>query len=104
MNGEQYKGGQFLPNTELPKMAKRARKLGSQKVEIAPYVWEVAPKGKRSIYARYNAYWTRLNNADGNFTVRLCPTLNPEYFTNDYLLEVQKAADAWNAGERWMTV
>lgn len=52
-NGEFYEGGKFI-NT----IAENQKKEGStakkaRKVEIAPYKWEVAPEGKRSIYQQF---------------------------------------------------
>lgn len=51
-NGEFYKGGQFLPSSELTiKGSQKHTKTGKQC--IAPYAWEVAPElGMEAIYAR----------------------------------------------------
>lgn len=98
MNGERYEGGQFLPNTDLPKIAKLAKKVGTGKQEIAPYVWEVPPDGKWSLMWKYGTVWAW--SADKK-TVRLNDNVNVNYFGATYLAEASEAAQKWNNGERW---
>ncbi len=100
MNGERYEGGQFLPSTTLPKMTVQQKRKGSGKQEIAPYVWEVAPaENQRSLYKMIETL-TTLNNG------RLEAIDNPKAY--NYFGEtkeaIQKLANKWNAGERWVTV
>jgi hypothetical protein len=50
-----YKGGQFLPSDYEPKRGKYNSTKSTavskaRKVQVAPYTWEVAPEGKRSIF------------------------------------------------------
>jgi len=99
MNGQHYDGGQFLPNTTMGKKTKSKRSKGSGKQEIAPYVWEVAPEGKRSIFAKYNTMWTW--DVKG-VSFKLFSGLNPDYYSNAVLLEAQEAAKLWNSGQRWI--
>jgi hypothetical protein len=97
VNGERYEGGQFLPSTTLPKQAPTSRKAGTGKREIAPYVWEVAPEGKQSIYSRFSHLW---QITDGKAAV--IDNAQALAYYKRSAEEVQAAADQWNAGERWM--
>ncbi|HEX6293361.1 MAG TPA: hypothetical protein VFZ66_29540 [Herpetosiphonaceae bacterium] len=96
-NGEFYKGGQFLPNTDLPKRGAKERKAATKKQQIAPYVWEVAPSGEMSIYSNVQAF-VKVQN-DTMTIVASVETLN--YFKVDRA-ELQGKVDKWNAGQRWM--
>ena len=95
-NGDFYEGGKFLPSTEKPKG--KPRKRGSGKQEIAPYVWEVAPEGKSSIYRRLAGNFARFIN--GKMVVCVNPTTLAYFGTTEY--EIASLVDRWNAGERWM--
>lgn len=100
MNGMRYEGGQFLPNTTLPKQASRKFRKG-KKEEVAPYTWEVAPtETARPIYkliAGSVAQWAvrgeRLERYEPCISVRGETILG---YTIDELI------DGWNAGERWV--
>jgi hypothetical protein len=99
MNGEQYKGGQFLPNTALPKMQNKAKATGSKKQEIAPYVWEAAPEGKQSVYRTYNVVW------QWEVRGKTFKAIDNEKTLAYFCIAKEKAqemADKWNNGERWM--
>jgi hypothetical protein len=55
VNGDQYEGGQFLPNSEHTiKGSKKsiARKRAPRKVEIEPYNWVLAPVDQFAIFPR----------------------------------------------------
>lgn len=55
LNGETYKGGQFLPSSEKTVKGSISVRIpkGTGKKEIAPYTWEVAPADDMlSIYDR----------------------------------------------------
>ena len=99
MNGEFYKGGQFLPNTTLSKMEKRSRKSGKpRKAEVAPYTWEIVPEGKISIYSIFAGVWGKVIN--GKMVVTCSDqTLNYYRYTRQ---EVEELATKWNNGERWI--
>lgn len=57
LNGEQYKGGQFLPSSERTVKGAVKIKASSGKKEIAPFVWQVAPADDMlSIYDRISHY------------------------------------------------
>ena len=99
INGEWYNGGEFLPsseNTVKGEMKKVQLKKGSGKREIAPFVWEVAPEGMRSIYQKYHQVW----KMEGG-KMEVFKGINREYFGEAFLQEAQKMAERWNNGERW---
>jgi hypothetical protein len=93
-NQDFYKGGQFLPSTELPKRY-QARRSGSGQVEIEPFKRVPAKEGVQPILgmfggndpSRYNEYKDKiqLGNAEDR----------PLY---------DKLAEMWARGERWMPV
>lgn len=97
MNGETYKGGQFLPNTELPKRGGKKNPLATKKQQIAPYVWQVAPNGEMSIFSNVQAF-VRVQN-DTMMIIASAETL--DYFKVDRA-ELQAKVDRWNNGERWL--
>lgn len=98
MNGEWYKGGQFLPSTTLPKQAQRKVKRGSGKQETAPYIWKVPPEGMTSLYAMIQTF-CRVNT-DGT----LSPLQSQQPF--DYYgvdkEQVTMLAEQWSDGETWI--
>ena len=51
-NGEWYEGGKFIATTDHPKGQKQRKSSKIRKVEIEPYVYEVAPDGYKSIYQK----------------------------------------------------
>lgn len=95
VNGEWYDGGKWIANTEAPKRAGSVKATGRQ--EIAPWVWEVPPEGKRSLYAAYSGSWEK--NGVGGFRCRNLPV---DYWGPAYLAESAAMAERWNAGERWI--
>jgi hypothetical protein len=99
-NGEWYEGGKFI-NT-VPENAKKegSKPRGSGKREIAPYVWEVSPEGKRSLYRQFAGVFGKV--IDGVAVLRTDDRLDQtcEYFG----VSREQAADLlarWNAGQRW---
>jgi hypothetical protein len=96
-NGEWYEGGKFI-NT-VPENAKRHKKAikGTGKVEIAPYVWEVPPEGKRSIWSKFAGFEGALirNNLGEVSDVTIA------YFGLNRA-ELVELAQRWHAGERWI--
>ena len=99
-NGEWYEGGKFI-NT-VPENGKKegSKPKASRKQEIAPYVWEVAPEGKRSLYRQFAGVFGRVENgvAVMLYNDRLPTILN---YVGRTLEEAQNILDRWNAGERW---
>lgn len=55
MNGEMYAGGQFLPNTQLPKRCPAARRGGPRRALIEPGVLAEIPEGQNAIFAAVRA-------------------------------------------------
>jgi hypothetical protein len=100
-NGEWYEGGKFI-NT-IPENRKRegSTKRGTGKQEVAPYVWEVGPEGKRSLYRQFAGVYGKV--IDGVAVMRtddqLAQTLN--YFGTTYE-QAAEIISRWNAGERWI--
>ncbi len=101
-NGEFYKGGAFLPNTDQPKGQPKKKGKATGKVEIAPYTWEVAPEGMKSIYRQIAGTYAQWNV----FKVSLKP-FYPfiESQEETYQIKREKVLeliDKWNSGERWI--
>jgi len=103
VNGEWYKGGQFLPNSAYTVKGQQNGTKGqgkARKVEIAPYIWDVAPEGKCSIWAKVAGIVARYNRDSNSL----------EYAGNAKTLayygmtetQAQDLIARWNAGERWM--
>jgi len=102
MNGETYKGGQFLPNTQLPKQggAPRSKAKRSNLALIEPGVLVDADEGQVAIFGS-----TRdLVYVEGG-VMRICPHLdNDEHPCWNYhgtREEYQQLCDRYNRGERW---
>jgi hypothetical protein len=103
MNGESYKGGQFLPNTEnTVKGAQNGTKIkATRKQQVAPYVWEVPPaEGLRAIF-RHAGQTLRY---DWKTNTMQLNDVNWDWFDQygaGSRERAQASADKWNAGERW---
>ena len=100
-NGEWYEGGKFI-NTVADNAKRNAKKRNAtRKQEIAPYVWEVPPEGKSSLYRQFAGIFGNVRNDvavlrkdDGlATTVEYCGRTLPE---------VAKMIEDWNAGVRWI--
>lgn len=55
-NGERYKGGTFLPRTQLPKRGTTSKASGAHRVLVGPGILEIAPAGKRAIFGRISLF------------------------------------------------
>lgn len=99
LNGEFYKGGQFLPSTTLPKMQQGKIVEKPTRQEVAPYVWELTPEpGLKSIYRMIRPFVTV--NTDGT----LSPLQKQQPF-DWYGVEkeqVKNLCERWNDGETWI--
>ena len=95
-NGEEYKGGQFIATTEKPKTQPRQRGMG--KVEVAPYTYETAPDGMRSIYRKVSeiSKW-KVWQTELEFSA------TPQQLAYAGLTEeiAEGLIEKWNNGERW---
>lgn len=99
-NGEWYEGGKFI-NT-VPENAKRhgSGRKGNGKQEVAPYVWEVAPEGMRSIYKQIAGICAKFDRSANCWIY----SANPQILNYCGLTEQQARdmIDRYNAGERWI--
>lgn len=93
MNGELYAGGTFLPNTQLSKMAKSARRSALRKVEIEPYKWVEAREGLRPIFGLFSY------KPEAHPEMR--DRINPAMFD---IPQLDSLYEAWMRGERWVAV
>lgn len=101
MNGEFYAGGQFLPNTELPKRPAQAKPkyTGPRREMIAPYTWADRPEGMRSIYSAIVGTECEVTR-DG--IMRRFAGLNPAYRRDEWHGHaIDDLIARYNAGERW---
>lgn len=98
MNGLQYAGGTFLPNTTLGKMAARSSNASTRKQQVAPYTWKVAPEGKtHTIYMKFFGFPIALISNDLN----LIPAGAVAFFKLD-LVELAELCKRYHAGDRWV--
>jgi hypothetical protein len=98
-NGEWYEGGKFINTIPANRKKEGSAPKGSGKEEIAPYVWEVAPEGKRSLYRKFAHAFAKVGT-DGKAFI-FCSDHSLAYYCTTRE-EVQKLVDRWNAGERWI--
>lgn len=99
-NGEWYEGGKFI-NT-VPENAKRhgSGRKGTGKQEVAPYVWEVAPEGMRSIYKQIAGICAKFDLSAKRFVYSANPQIL-EYIGRTQA-ECEDMIARYNAGERWI--
>lgn len=97
-NGEWYAGGQFIATTDKPKTGRRQSKSG-RKVEVEPYVWQVAPEGMAPIYRCLRGLeFVRNGRAEFN------PGLRGEFATAQEVASRMDRISRFNAGERFEAV
>ena len=101
-----YKGGQFLPSNNEPKRGKyngNGRKATkARKQQIAPYKWEYAPEGMKSIWTEVGTgVFTTLK--DGQLVWCASPQTEA-YFkvTPDFKTKVMAMVEQWNSGKYWV--
>jgi len=96
-NGELYKGGQFIAESDKTLKGSTKRKP-PKKQEIAPYKWEVAPEeGLQSIFTQITYYCKWADGYDSTFEV--IPGIVKS--NNADLEQIQDLVNRWNNGERW---
>ena len=100
-NGEWYDGGKFINTVEENAKGKAKKRTATRKQEIAPYVWEVPPEGKWSLYVRFAGVFGNVWN--GVAILRTDEQLEAtlEYYGKT-LAQAKKMIDDWNAGVRWI--
>jgi hypothetical protein len=98
-NGEEYRGGQFLPSTDRPKV-QSSKRLGVGRREIEPFVWEEPPTPNS--YPIYSLAGTRATLE--RETGRLVPHLPGivYYGPTAWGYAIEELCDRYNAGERWV--
>lgn len=55
-NGERYKGGTFLPSTQLPKRGAAGRIMATRRMLLEPGVFGDVPAGQMAIYPQIRAF------------------------------------------------
>lgn len=99
-NGEFYKGGAFINTVPENPKGNKITKKATRKQEVMPYVWEVAPEGKMSLYRMLSGFEACVSREPMQFAFNA--DLRNEYATLEYI-EVRKSRiAAFNAGERWI--
>lgn len=94
-NGEEYKAGQFIAQTEQRKGSKKAVKATGKR-EVAPYVWEVAPTATaRPILAGLT---TAMPIREAGKVVAF-EFYKPGTFCG---YDVTELIALWNSGQRWI--
>lgn len=96
-NGEWYEGGKFINTVSQNRKREGSYARKPRKWEISPYVWQVAPEGKVSLYCQFAGVFGKVVNGVA------------VYVGNEQILnycgrtreEAQQILDRWNAGERW---
>lgn len=94
VNGEFYGGGTFLPSTQSPKRSPAKRGVATRKEEVAPYVWEVAPReGLRPIYSAIAGGFVNLETGVQNERAVTSYGRDP--------MVLHRLWERYRAGERW---
>ena len=89
-NGEMYKGGQFIANTDHAKGQSKAKQLRKQ--EVAPYAWEVQPtENHRAIYSLVGGVWAKFNR----------DTNKLESSNSDTPANIMDIIESFNNGDKW---
>jgi len=100
-NGEWYEGGKFINTIPENKKREGSKPRGTGKQEVAPYVWEIAPEGKRSLYRKFAGVFGKV--IDGVAVLRTDDQMEQTCRYYGVSLEVAtEMISRWNAGERWI--
>ena len=100
-NGEWYEGGKFINTIPQNKKREGSKPRGTGKQEIAPYVWEVAPEGKVSLYRQFAGVFGKVVNGVAVLRTDCQFADTCRYFKTS----PEAAAEMirrWNEGERWV--
>lgn len=98
-NGESYKGGQFLPNTNLPKRAALKHTGGYRMQVVEPGILEKGPEGYVSILVQLAGIYADQDEG------KLIPRENLEVTANYRGIETSKIFQlitSYNNGWRWI--
>ena len=100
-NGEWYEGGKFINTVPANKKREGSKPRGTGKQEIAPYVWEVPPEGKRSLYRQFAGVFGKV--VDGVAVLRTDAQMEQTCrYMGVTLSDASELVGRWNAGERWL--
>lgn len=106
INGEFYKGGQFMAGSE--KTVKGAQNGASgnrkaRKMQTARGEWEIAPEGMLPLYRWMGAHvWINPENQQAEpFTRFNAKGMGWQMTQEEAMRDAQRIADLWNSGERW---
>lgn len=104
MNQEQYRGGQFLPNTTLPKGTHSGRGSGKpRKEEVSPYKYDVAPTPTaRPIYGLLSNRVRHNRTTDTLEAISLTEQQRAYLGTHVAGHEPKDLIAAYNSGQRWI--
>lgn len=97
-NGEFYTGGKFINTVEENSKSLKVAKKATRKQEVAPYVWEVQPEGKISIFSRISGVFATFKNG---VAVMSCNDVTVGYYGLTRKT-IQNWVDLYNSGERWI--
>ena len=100
-NGEWYEGGKFVNTVAANKKREGSGPRGSGKQEIAPYLWEVAPEGKSSLYRKFAGVFGKVVNG----IAELRSDDRMEQTCRYYGVTAETASEMiaeWNRGVRWV--
>lgn len=106
INGEEYKGGQFLPNHKDTIKGAKKRPQSKGRQPIAPFKWEAVPSSNHfAIFKLIESYITWIVfgetcKADQQEIARfkLEPGIVPSF---GFRINAEEMIQRFNAGERW---
>jgi len=90
-NGEHYKGGAFIANTDAPK-GKTRKHTKTGKREVAPYTWEMQPT------ADHRAIFSMIAGAEGMYHH---DTGKMSVYLDDTKKNVREIIETFNNGQKW---
>lgn len=103
VNGFFYKGGTFLPSTQLPPQGSQGRTTRVRTLLVEPGVRAEAPEGYEAIFGSYQQFIQV--GADGVASVQERPDEAIAAYVNNDVAEgrafLLAAVDAYNGGMRW---
>ncbi|ACD21587.1 hypothetical protein [Paraburkholderia phytofirmans] len=94
-NGEFYKGGSFLPSTQLPKRGSRGKGNVVKRVLIRPGVLDVIPEGTTAVFPRIREF---VQIEDGRAAQRFPDEHVAIQHHFDSPAELHRLIDLYNAG------
>lgn len=98
-NGERYEGGRFINTIAENPKKEGSRPRKARKSEVAPFVWELTPEGKSSIYQAFAGVFGKVGVDGRAFFAASEQTLSYYGTTRE---SAESLIARWNAGERWI--